>query len=90
MTLITNLIVTAYLATGHLDASGHKPVAGLTCAASRQYPFKTVIEIDGRKWIVTDRLNKRFDNRVDLFFGNDRKAALQFGRQKKSVKIITP
>lgn len=90
MTLITNLIVTAYLATGHLDASGHKPIRGVTCAASRRYPFGTTIEVDGRKWVVTDRLNRRFDDRVDLFYGNDRKSALQFGKRRMIVKIQTP
>ena len=94
--MITNtLIVTAYCAcklccgphAGGLTASGVKPVEGITCAASRSIPFGTRIYIEGVGYrTVQDRLAKRYDNRIDIFFKRH-EDALRFGKQNKNIHI---
>ena len=73
--IITNAVITAYCAcqiccgkhsTG-LCADGHRPVAGLTVAASRRIPLGTHVVILGHEYIVEDRLARRYDNRFDVF-----------------------
>jgi 3D (Asp-Asp-Asp) domain-containing protein len=83
------LIITAYVATGHLAANNKPPVQGITCAGPRSIPLNTRIYVDGIGWrVITDRLNKRFTNRVDLFFGTNLVAAKQFGKQEHNVWIV--
>lgn len=93
--ITTNLIITAYCAcklccgpnASHKTADGHTPKQGVTVAASRSIPFGTKLYIDGVGWrTVQDRLARKFDNRVDVFFTNH-KEALQFGKQKRKVTI---
>ena len=93
--MITNLIVTAYCAckiccgpqaTG-ITASGLKPVQGRTVAASRSIPFGTKVVIKGRVYIVEDRLARRYDNRVDIFFTNHNDARI-WGKQTLPVIIV--
>ena len=46
------------------------------------------IEIDGKEtgpYLVLDKMNKRWKHRIDVYFGVDLKAALEFG--KKRVRI---
>ena len=67
------------------------PVAGHTCAAPSNVPLGSWVVIDGFGWRVTDRTAKRFRNdRVDLYFGKNRAAALKWGKRKMQVLIITP
>lgn len=86
--------ITAYCAcrkctkgTG-ITASGRKPVEGRTVAASRSIPLGTKIHIGGGiGWrVVEDRLAKRFDGRVDIYFRSHAEA-LKFGKQNRAVKI---
>lgn len=37
------------------------------------------------KCIVKDKMNKRFENRIDLYFGTDRDRALEFGTKDWSI-----
>tara|TARA_R110000868_G_scaffold368529_2_gene631613 strand:+ start:103 stop:390 length:288 start_codon:yes stop_codon:yes gene_type:complete len=93
--IITNAVVTAYCAC-HIccgswfktakTADGHTPVQGITVAASRKYPFGTKVIIDGHTYTVQDRLAKKYDNRVDIYF-NSHKEALKFGKQHKNITI---
>lgn len=93
--ITTNLLVTAYCActlccgkhaTGK-TASGIKPTQGITVAASRQLPFGTRLFIDGVGWrTVQDRLAKRYDNRVDVYFASHAQAK-QFGISQRKVVI---
>lgn len=70
-------------------ASGKKPIEGITCAASRRFPFGTRLKIEGvGVRVVQDRLARRFDSRVDIFF-NDHKKALVFGKQRLNVWVLT-
>jgi 3D (Asp-Asp-Asp) domain-containing protein len=96
ITVLTNFVCTAYCAcqiccgshaTG-LDATGHKPVGGVTVALPRRFPLGSEVIIDGKHYKGTDRLAKRFDNRIDLFF-NSHLDAVRFGKQLKIVTVIT-
>jgi 3D (Asp-Asp-Asp) domain-containing protein len=95
--MITNLVVTAYCACSiccgphpsGLTASGKKPIEGITVAASRQYPFGTRLMIEGHTYIVQDRLAKRYDDRVDIYFSKH-KDAKKFGLKHESVDIKLP
>jgi len=86
--LLGILTVTAYCFTGRLAANNRPPVAGVTCAAARSIPFGTVLVVAGRPWIVTDRLSRRFDSRVDLCFGTNTVAARKWGKRKLAVEIV--
>jgi 3D (Asp-Asp-Asp) domain-containing protein len=67
-----------------ITASGKKAVEGITIAASRSIPFGTKINIPGLGVrVVQDRLAKKYDDRIDVFF-NDHEKALKFGK-----KILT-
>lgn len=58
--------------------------------ASNDYPFGTVIKIDSiGECVVHDRMNKRYtgQNRIDIYFGNDVKRALEFGRRELYFEI---
>ena len=61
------------------------PVAGVTIAAPRAIKFGTVLHIEGvGDRIVEDRLAKRFDNRIDVFFATHAEAK-RFGIRKLQV-----
>lgn len=93
--ILTNCIVTAYCSchlccgshsTLGLTASGVKPVQGVTVAASRRIPLGTHIVIEGHEYIVQDRLARKYDNRVDIYFSSH-KDALKYGLQHHNVII---
>lgn len=100
---MTNVVIfTAYCACMHccgpnaigLTASGKPPIEGVTVAASRSIPLNTPLRISipgvmtNRTFIVQDRLAKRFDNRVDIYF-NNHKTALKFGKQTGSYETLS-
>jgi 3D (Asp-Asp-Asp) domain-containing protein len=75
-------------ATG-LAANG-KPPSLQTCAGPRRYPFGTVVTIEGiGRRILTDRLAKRYDNRIDLFFPTHQEAKA-FGIREAEVSFEPP
>ena len=47
----------------------------------------TLVAIEGfaKEFIVLDKMNKRWKNKIDIYMGNDREAALNWGKRK--VKI---
>lgn len=68
-------------------ASGVPPVQGVTVAASRSIPFGTKVHIEGVGMrVVQDRLAKKYDQRVDVYF-DSHEAALKFGKQTLKVTI---
>jgi 3D (Asp-Asp-Asp) domain-containing protein len=97
---MTNVVFTAYCACTiccgpnavGLTASGKPPIEGITVAAARSIPLGTRIAITipsvmtNRSFVVQDRLAKRFDNRVDIFF-NNHQTAKQFGKQVGSYEL---
>ncbi len=69
-------------------ANGSKPTQGVTIAAPRSIPFGTKVKIEGVGIrTVQDRLSKKYDNRIDLFF-NSHKDALKFGKKTLKVEIL--
>lgn len=87
------LTVTAYCACKKccgkgargVTASGKRPVEGRTVAASRLIALGTRLHIEGVGWrTVEDRLAKRFDNRLDVYFSKHTDA-VKFGKQQRKV-----
>jgi len=48
----------------------------------------TAVEIDGApgRWIVRDKMARRWKRRIDLYMGVDRRAALQWGRRPVTIR----
>jgi 3D (Asp-Asp-Asp) domain-containing protein len=93
--MITNLVITAYCAcklccgphASGLAANGHHPVEGITVAASRSIPLGTKVHIEGvGDRVVQDRLARRFDDRIDVYF-TSHEAAKRFGKRRLKVTI---
>ena len=89
------MIVTAYCSckkccgkTDGITASGVKAKQGVTVAAdTRVFPFGTKIVIDGHTYTVQDRGGAINGNRIDIYF-DSHQAALNFGRQTKTVTVL--
>lgn len=75
-------------AATHKTADGHTPKEGITCAAPRSVPFGTKLDIEGvGTRIVQDRLAKKYDGRIDIYFAKHSEA-LKFGKKRLAVKVI--
>lgn len=89
-------IVTAYCActlccgphAAGITASGVAPIAGITVAGPRRYPFGTRVLINGRTYTLQDRTARRHDGEWDIYFASHA-AARQFGRRLLSVQILS-
>lgn len=98
--LITNIInatITAYCAcklccgpnAKGICANGKTPKGNYTVAASRSIPFGTKCIIGGVCYTVEDRLAKRYDSRIDVYFAKHSDAR-KFGiKHNQQVQIIT-
>jgi 3D (Asp-Asp-Asp) domain-containing protein len=60
--------------------------------AANFLPFGTVIRIPeiygNRTFVVEDRMNTRYQNHIDIWF-SERSTALQFGRKKVVIEIVS-
>jgi 3D (Asp-Asp-Asp) domain-containing protein len=92
----TMITVTAYCPckvccgkwSGGPTASGKMPVVGVTVAASRTIPFGTRVYIPGAGWrTVQDRLARRYDSRMDIYFAKH-SDALRWGKRTLNVEVI--
>lgn len=47
----------------------------------------TRVSIEGREgeYIVRDKMNRRWEKKIDIYFGNDREAAREFGKKKVTI-----
>lgn len=72
-----------------ITANGKPPTPNHTIAASRIYPFGTKVRIEGKEYVVEDRLALRFDKRFDVYMSSHKKA-LQYGIKTQQVTIVTP
>ena len=71
-----------------ITASGKPAREGVTVAASRSIPFGTKLRIEGvGVRVVEDRLSKRYDHRVDIYFASH-EAARRFGIRRLNVEVI--
>jgi 3D (Asp-Asp-Asp) domain-containing protein len=79
------LEVTAYNWTGNRCANGEWPIEGTTVAMNG-IPFGTRVFIPGiGERIVQDRIGH--GTQLDIYMGQDRQKALNFGRQKLKVIV---
>lgn len=60
---------------------------GMRVCAANFVLLGTVLKVGGVDCVIRDRMNPRFKNRVDLYFGQDRASALKFGHQILWVEI---
>ena len=89
--MITNTIVaicTAYIATGHPCANGKMPSIHHTIALPRWYPLNSRVIIDGKEYLGEDRTNIKYNGRFDIFV-EDKATAITFGKQLKTVEVIS-
>lgn len=72
-----------------ITASGTHVRDGIV--ATNMFPFGTVIKIPklyGNKiFVVEDRMNKRYQNNVDIWFG-DKSDAIELGRRTVQIEVI--
>lgn len=69
-------------------ASGKMPVDGVTVAGPRWFKFGTRLFIEGvGVRVVQDRLARRFEGRLDIYF-KDHAAARRFGIRRLEVKVL--
>lgn len=68
-----------------VTASGRPPVQGRTVAANFA-PFGSILTIEGleNSFVVEDRMNRKYSQRVDIYFQNHDEA-LRWGKQKRLV-----
>jgi len=47
----------------------------------------TLVNVEGLDgdFIVLDKMNKRWEKKIDLYMGNDRNAAIQWGKRKVNI-----
>ena len=65
------------------------PEVGKTVAAPRNIPFGSVLHIQGVGYRrVDDRLAKKYDDRVDVFFATHAEA-VRFGKQQLQVQVVS-
>ena len=95
---MTNVIlatITAYCHCTHctpghgVTAAGTRPQADVTIAGPRSYSLGSLCVIGTKRFVLEDRLAKRYTNRFDIYFSNHQ-AARRFGIQTNLVTIITP
>jgi 3D (Asp-Asp-Asp) domain-containing protein len=71
-----------------LTASGTLPHEGVTIAAPRRIPLGTWLHIEGIGCrCVEDRLARRFDNRIDIYFAHHADA-VAFGLQRRTIRPV--
>lgn len=69
-------------------ASGRTPCEGRTCAAGSQYPFGTVIQLDGLgTFTVEDRGSGISGNRIDIYMDSHSRAS-NFGRRRVYGRVL--
>ncbi len=68
-----------------ITASGTRVRRGTV--ATNFLPMGTLLEINGRRYIVEDRMNPRYHQAIDIFFPSTSEA-LEFGRQELKIKIL--
>lgn len=84
--------ITCYLWTGNKAANGEYPSEGMVASSDRSIPFGTEVIIDGKKYIVGDRTNHRFQDfetqTMDIYWEGLLEDCLKFGVQYKDIAII--
>jgi 3D (Asp-Asp-Asp) domain-containing protein len=96
----TGTLTTTTAYTSHVEQTDSEPcvsadgsdicklyAAGQLVCASNAYPLGSTLYVDGYgECVVADRMNKRYNKRVDVYFGYDRARALNWG--KRNVLVL--
>ncbi len=47
----------------------------------------TLVSVEGfeKEFIVLDKMNKRWEKKIDIYMGNDRNSALEWGKRKVNI-----
>lgn len=62
---------------------------GETLCAANFVPLGTILAVEEvGTCVVSDRMNRKYSDRVDLYFGKDTAAAREFGVQKLTISIV--
>lgn len=72
-------------------ANNSWPIEGITIAGPRKFQFNSLVKIEGldNTFQLQDRLSKKYDDRFDIYF-KDHADALKWGKQTRTVTVITP
>ena len=88
MTTAYNAILSQTDSTPCISASGLNVCeTGRNIVATNEFPFGTLIEIDGVIYEVQDRMNSRYLYEVDILM-EDYNDAKTWGRQEKIIKVL--
>lgn len=75
-----------------IGAAGIPLVEGKHCAATKDIPMGSIVEVDGVEYIVADRvadwIYEKHGTTVDIFMGTNHAGALQNGVKKCEVKVV--
>lgn len=52
----------------------------------RRYPYGSHLLIHGRRYLVADTMHPRWRNRIDLYFGYDRRAMYRWGKRRVAIR----
>lgn len=77
--------LTAYTHTGYPMANGEYPYVG--AVASNDYALGTVLNINGRNYVVKDRMDPEIHGVIDIFM-DTYDEAINFGRQYGEVYVV--
>ena len=50
-----------------------------------EHGTKVTIEGFNKKFIVADKMNKRWEKKIDIYMGNDKQAAKEWGKRKVTI-----
>ncbi len=66
---------------------GMKVIAVSRDLITKGLDHNTKVRIEGLdgKYVVRDKMNKRWKNKIDIFMGNDREKALKWGKRKVRI-----
>ena len=81
--------ITAYTSRPSAATASGAPGFDGVVACPRKYPFGTRVMIEGRIYECRDRLNRKYDDRFDIWKPT-RAAARLFGKRQRFVAAIIP
>ena len=78
-------------AWGDTLVPGEKAIAVSRDLIEKGLTHKKLVEIEGLEgeYIVKDKMNKRWTNRIDIYMGRDKKAAKNWGKRKVRITFDT-
>lgn len=75
-------------AWGDTLVPGMKAIAVSRDLLAAGLDYGTAVKIEGLEgtWYVRDKMHARWRNKIDVYLGEDREAALQWGRQQVDIR----